>query len=291
MPAFVGVFAALALVGVYLLARYVAAGGGPRTGPWCGLLVLVVVVLSATALIVSIYYRMPTVWVVTLVTAAAAAVALLVRIGMDVRWQPSRAVATVAMLLVADAMLVFAMIALPPGQTLVPLFETSAQQMAEADGFGVLLAPGEQMFTEYKPITKIDESGGGVQIQYERFTLLERAAKGPLDHAALRKALAAGVDPLTAGGARITDDATYAELEVDGRPALGVEYGDRNAVEKQGIGDESVRVLAFERDGVEVRIYSHGWMQYEPSNDTYTQVDALSLDELLRIAVSLEPRE
>ena len=288
MPVAIGFIALIALGGTYLLARHVAADGGPRTGLWAGLLVVIVVAVSFAAQIVSIYYRPPIGWLIALALAAVGAVALFIRIGRDVQWRGSRVAAVVGMLVVADITLVLAMIALPFGSMLVPLFEASAQQMAEADGFDILLAPDETMFTEYKPITKLDaDAGGGVQVQYEHFTLLERKADGPLDHTALGRVLASGVDPLVTGGPRITDDAAYTETTVDGRPALGVEYADRNAVEKQGMAHESVRVLAFERDGVEVRIFSHGWQRFDPDTGAYTQVDALSFDELLRIAASL----
>ena len=185
-----------------------------------------------------------------------------------------------------------ALMFLPMGGLLRPVFETAAGQIADENGFVLLLPPGEEFITEYNPVGEIE--GEGVSLEYRGFTIQERSAEGALDSDALRSILAEGTSPIGEGGPPITSSASYETFEVSGSPALGVEYDDSMAAEKQNLGVEKVRALVFERDGVEVRIYSHGWMEYEGGTgveERYTPVDAMSFDDMLAIAGSLEPLE
>jgi len=291
MSAISGVVALAILAGAVALGWFVAKGGRPRTALWCLLLGVATAVSLFVAQIVQIQYRPTAVWLVALAAGLVAVVALFVRIGADVSWDRTRVIALVGMVLVVLVAFVFSAIAMPTGDLFIPLFETRAQQMADAQGFDVLLAPDEQMFTEYLPITEVESADGGVQIQYERFTLVERAVDGALSLEGMRAALAPGTEPLGPGSVRVEQDARYDTTIVDGMPALIVEYKDRSSAEKGSLGIEDIRVLAFAPDGVLVILYSHGWMQYEPEDESYTPVDALSADELVGIAESLTPLE
>lgn len=288
MEAIFGVVALLILAGAAALGWFVARGGRRWTGLSCILLGVSTAVTLTIVQIVQIHYRPPAMWLIALAAGAAAMMVLFVRIGADVGWARSRVIALVGMVLVVMLAYLFTAIAMPPGDLFVPLFETRAQQMAEEQGFQVLLAPDDRMFTEYMPITEVEPPGEGVIIEYERFTLAEREAEGALDEEALRTILAPGAEPLGPGSVRIESDASYRSITVDGAPALIVESKDRTSAEKGLLGVEDIRMLAFSRDGVLVTVYSHGWMKYEPDG-TYTPVDALSADELVRVAASLRP--
>lgn len=291
MSAIFGVVALAILAGAVVLGWFVAKGGSPRTALWCVLLGVATAATLFVAQIVQIYSRPPAVWLIALAVGLIAMVALFIRIGADTSWKGARIVALVGMVLVVIVAFVFSAMAMPTGNLFVPLFELRAQQMAEAQGFEVLLAPDEQMFTEYLPVTEITSADGGVQIQYERFTLVERAVEGGLGEEELHAVLAPGTEPLGPGSARVEQDARYETTFVQGGLALIANYADRSTAEKGSLGIEEIRVLAFARDGVLVLIYSHGWMDYEPEGESYTPVDALSADELVRIAESLAPLE
>ncbi|MHB1137168.1 MAG: hypothetical protein ACYC1X_10315, partial [Coriobacteriia bacterium] len=250
MSAIFGVVALAILAGAVVLGWFVAKGGSPRTALWCVLLGVVTAATLFVAQIVQIYYQPPAVWLIALAVGLIAMVALFIRIGADVGWKGARIVALVGMVLVVLAALLFSAIALPTGNLFIPLFELRAQQMAEAQGFEVLLAPDEQMFTEYLPVTEITSVDGGVQIQYERFTLVERAVEGGLGEEELHAVLAPGTEPLGPGSVRVEQDARYETTFVQGGLALIANYADRSTAEKGSLGIEEIRVLAFARDGV-----------------------------------------
>lgn len=290
MSAIFAVVALAILAGAVALGRFVAKAGGPRTWLWCLLLGAVVAATLFVAQIVQILYRPTAPWLIALAAGLIAAVALFIRIGADVSWRGARVAALAGMVLVVIVALGFTAVAMPAGDLFVPLFEARAQQMAEAQGFQVLLAPDERLFTEYLPVTEAESADGGVQIEYERFTLLERAVDGSFGEEELHAVLAPGTEPLGPGSVRVEQDARYESAAVDGERALIATYADRTTAEKGLLGIEEVRVLASVREGVLVIVYSHGWMDYQP-DETYTPVDALSSDELVRIAASLEPVE
>lgn len=285
-----GVFALIAVAVVVVLARVIARGGGPRTSLWLALLALSVVLGSFLASIAAVYHRMPVGWIAILVLAAAVLVALFVRVGRDLSWHVGRLFGVAGLLVATLVLATLAMMFLPMGGLLIPVFETAAAQIADENGFTLLLPPGEEFITDYNPIREID--GEGVSLEYKGFTIQERNAEGALDEDALRSVLDEGTSPIGDGGPPIPGSATYEVFEVGNDPALGVEYDDSMAAEKQSLGVETVRVLALERDGVEVRIYSHGWMEYEGgtgAQERYTPVDAMPFEEMLAIARSLEP--
>lgn len=288
MAALFAVVALVILAGAAALGWLVAKGGRPRTGLLCVLLGLATAVTLFVAQIVQIQYRPTVPSLVALGAGLIAMMALFIAIGRDVGWKGARLAALAGMMAVVVVAFVFIAMAMPSGDLFVPLFESRAQQMAAEQGFGALLARDEAMFTEYLPVTEMGP-GDGVQIQYERFTLVERAVDGAPSLDDLRTALAPGTEVLGPGSVRVEQDARYETTIVQGRPALTVEYKDRSTAEKTSFGIEDVRVLAFARDGVLVIVYSHGWMEYEPEGDIYTPVDALATDELVMIAESLEP--
>lgn len=287
-----GIFGLLALVVIVVLARILARSGGQRTMLWLILLALSVATGAFLSQFAFIYHRMPVGWIVILVLAAAVIVTLFVRVGRDLSWRAGRLGGVAGLLVVTLVLSTLVMMFMPMSEQLMPIFKTTAGQIAEDHGFTLLLPPDESFITEYNPITEL--KGEGVSLEYAGFTLQERTAEGALDAGALRSILDEGTLPIGEGSPPVTDSATYEEFEVAGAPALGVEYEDTMAAEKQNLGLEAVRVLVFERDGVEVRIFSHGYMRYEgqeSGEERYTPVDAMPFEDMLAIAESLEPIE
>lgn len=174
MAALFAVVALVILAGAAALGWLVAKGGRPRTGLLCVLLGLIIAATLFVAQIVQIQYRPTVPSLVALGAGLIAMMALFIAIGRDVGWKGARLAALAGMMAVVVVAFVFIAMAMPSGDLFVPLFESRAQQMAEEQGFEVLLARDEAMFTEYLPVTEMGP-GDGVQIQYERFTLVERA--------------------------------------------------------------------------------------------------------------------
>ncbi len=288
MSALLGVVALVMLVGAVALGWFVSKGGRPRTGLLCLLLGVVTVATLFLLQVAQILYRPSAVVMAALGAGLIAMVVLFISIGKDVDWKAVRVAALVGVVLVVMGTFLFGAIAMPTGDLFVPLLEARARQMAEDQGFDVLLAPEETMFTEYLPVTEVG-SGEGVQIQYERFTLTERVADVDPGEGGLREVLAPGAEPLGPGSVRVEPDADYDAVSVNGELGLIATYKDRSTAEKSSFGIEDIRVLAFVRDGVLVTVYSQGRMEYQPKDDIYTPVDALVADELVRVAETLEP--
>lgn len=288
MPYVIAVVGLAALVAAVLLVRYVGTGGGPKTMLWAALLPLATALAMLLFQVASIYYRMPFFWIAVLVLALLATLALVVRVGLDVQWKPLRVVAMFGSMLLALVLIIAVLIAAPTGRIFVPIFEVRGQQIAEASGFTVLYPAGEQLRVDYLPIDTIGKPSRGVSINYDRFLLQERKGEGQLTHAQLEKRAAAGEDPMELGRG-LPSSAKYEAFEVDGNPALGVEF-----MENEGMpGKSSVsRMLLFEKDGVDVRMLSTSEMRYTGTSkgvENYEPVDALSFEELVRIGKSLEP--
>jgi hypothetical protein len=223
-------------------------------------------------------------------------IALFVQTARDLSWKPLPMFGVVGVLVGALILTTMAMIALPSGGLMKPLFEIRAQQIAEEAGFDVLVPVGIEPETDFGlPVNAVGDVEG-VSLHYSWLTLVERAANGPLDYADLKALMPAGADPLGLedvnqgrGGSGVPEDAEYVELEVDGRPALGVAYKSVTE-EKPGPGaiPDPLNALIFESDGVEVRMLSQGGMDYQ-SDGSYVQRPPLTFDELIELAESLEP--
>ncbi|MRR12819.1 hypothetical protein EG835_10240 [bacterium] len=189
--------------------------------------------------------------------------------------------------------LTFTLIAVPLGGLFMPLFEARAQQIAEANGFDALLPTDVEMNLDAGLPVDETERGDGLAIGYDRFTLAQRAATGALGYEYLEARVEPGQYPVgdIGPGSAIPQDAEYLELEVDAAPAIGVSY--RAVTEEKAddlTGTDSVNVLIFERDGVEVVLYSQGFMEYQ-SDGSYQPRDPLPFDELIEIAETLAPIE
>lgn len=287
-----GMFGLFMIVAVIALSLLLARGARPRAALWLALLAASVAIAAFLSQFAFIYHRMPVGWIVVLALSAAVVISLFVLVGRSLSWKAGRMIGVAGMLFVTLVLSAFVAMFMPGGERLEPIFKTSAAQIAEDHGFTLLVPPDEEFIADYNPVTEL--KGEGVSLQYERFTLQERAADGPLGEEALRSLLAAGTLPIGEGSPPITDSAIYEVFEVAGSPAVGVEYEDLMTAEKKNLGVEMVRVLVFERDGAEVRIFSHGHMRYdgqENGQDRYTPVDAMPFEEMLRIAGSLEPVE
>lgn len=290
MPIIAGAIVVAALVGIVLIIRYVSAGGDSRTALWCVLLGLAAMVSSILGQIASIYYTMPIGWIVIVAAAVLVTLALFVLVGKSVAWQLPRVFGTAGFVVLSLAVLTVALIAAPSGRALTPFFEARAQQIAEANDFDVLMPAGAELDTDYGlPVGEADE--GGVSLGYKRFIIVERKAAGSPGYPELRDEVAAGTKPIgdVGPGSAIPGDAEYTELEVGDSPAVGVSY---TAVTEEkldnALGTDPIHILVFERDGVEVVVFSQGYMEYRP-DETYTPRPPLSFDELIELAESLEP--
>ncbi len=294
----IGGIAVVAIAGLAMLMRAVARAGGPRTVLWLALLAIGVGIASVLGQIAQIYFRLPLGWIVVLVLAAIVLIALFLQAARDVSWKPLPVFGVVGVMLGALILTMLLLIALPSGRFFTPLFEIRAQQIGEAAGFEVLVPATLELDTdEGMPVSVIGDAEG-IEIGYDWLTLVERPADAPLGYADLRNLVPPGSDPLgfegeDAGrrGPGVPEDAEYVELEVDGRPALGVAYA---AVTEEkvvaGTIPDPLNVLIFERDGVLVRLLSQGGMDYQPDG-SYTQRAALTFDELVELAESLTPLE
>lgn len=287
----VGVVIALAaLVGMALLVRFIGTGE-PRVALWAALLVMATMIAAVLAQMASIYYKTPIGWIVAVAASLMVWVVLFWIVGAAVGWKVSHVVALVALVLLSFVALTVLMIAVPSGTLLTPLFEARAEQIANANDFDVLLPVDAQMNTDAgMPVDDTDD-GTGVSVSYGGFVLTERKAASPLGRSDLKKLVSAGAKPVgdIGPGSAIPQDAEYTELEVDGSPALGVSY--RAATEEKMddlLGTDPINVLVFERDGVEVVLYSQGYLEYQSDGSSVPR-PPLSLDELTVVGESLEP--
>lgn len=288
----IGFIGLAALAGTVLLVRYIAAGDS-RLMLWTVLLALATALASLLGQLASIYYKLPWGWVVVIAAALLVVTSLVWLVGTSGGWKTRRIVAIVALMLLSTITLMFVMIAVPSGALMMPLFDARAQQIAEANGFDILLPADLDMDTDAGLPVGVTSDGEGVSLGYKRFILVERKADGAIGYAELEALVAPGERPAgdVGPGSLIARDAEYTELEVEGRPAIGVSY--QAATEEKAddlLGTDSVNILVFERDGVLVVLYSQGYMEYQP-DETYTRREALSFDELTGVGESLEPLE
>lgn len=291
--------ALVALLGIALLLWFIGRGAGKLTVVWAVMLVLAAGIAVLVWLVSGIYYQMPPGWIVALASAVLVVIALVVMVGKSVAWKGTTVAAALGLVFFTFAITVLALIFFPLGTYFAPVFEVRGQQIAEEAGFTVLYAEGYDFKFDYNPI---DALGGkpaeGLNIRYEGFELRERVSGEMLAMADLEEILASGEDPFDYG-APIHSDATYEEFEVEGRPALGVEYAvDPTGAPGKPGGDTGkqgmIRVLVFERDGVLVLLRSEGAMEYQGGfgeNERYDYVEAMTFDELVAVADSLAPIE
>jgi hypothetical protein len=232
-----------------------------------------------------------------LASAVLVALALFVMVGKSVAWKLPKVLAAAGLVVFSFIVMLIVLIALPLGEHFVPVFEVRGQQIAEEAGFTALYAQGYDLKLDYLPVDVLGDRGApeGLNIQYEGFTIQERASEGDVTVDEWRGILATGEDPLGSGMAIPADTATE-EFSINGVPALGMEFLQGAGGEK-GLpaGKQSqVRILAFARDGVQVLIFSEGAMEYQGgvgANERYEYVEPVDFTELVAIAKSLKPLE
>jgi hypothetical protein len=296
MP-YVIIVVALALVAsVVALVWFTVRGVAPeeRGGVAIRAVVFIAVVFIAfvASMLAPIFYRIPSGVVAGLVVlwvAAGLAAAWLVR-ALD---RGAKTYARVAGMLIATILAATALMMVSPLGAPVALFEVRAAQIAEASGFGLLVPEGAEMITDYLPVTALAAPDAGVSIEYERFTLQERPAKGEAAEADLRALVAPGESPL--GQAEVSRDASVTALTVKGRPAVGVTFVQvpKEAAVKPMSSADTATVLVCQVDGVDVRLESHATDRYsgprEGGGANFEHVPALSVAELAAIAETLAP--
>ncbi|RJQ51635.1 MAG: hypothetical protein C4521_12120 [Actinobacteria bacterium] len=279
-----------AFAGAVVLARFVAKGmaGAPRRGILLTtLFALAVFVADALASYLSVYYVKPIGWILAAaVSVAAAAAALFVTLGRGVRWKPPRVLALMGLGLVSTVLFGILAMALS-GVVDPPLpYATRARQIAEANGFEVLMPPGERLQTESLPIEPLPAPDAGVSLAYEHFMLEERkagsgSAKGAFD-VRLRTMLTAEADEVEVTTATVL-----------GAPALCAEYRAAPPEGAQGAAYapkfQRETVLIFELRGVEVRLRSFSGER--ESGGRFVPFRSLTTSELAAIAGTLRPFE
>jgi hypothetical protein len=254
--------------------------------------VAVVAVAFVASMLAPVLYRVPAGVLAGLAAAWVAA-------GIAAAWlvralgPAAKTYARVAGMLLATVFAATALMMVSPLGAPVALFEVRAAQIAEASGFGLLVPEGAEMVTDYLPVTALAAPDAGVSIEYERFTLQERPAKGEAAEADLRALVAPGESPL--GQAEVSRDASVTVLAVNGRPAVGVTFVQvpKEAAVKPMSSADTVTVLVCQVDGVDVRLESHATDRYsgprEGGGANFEHVPALGVPELAAIAETLAP--
>lgn len=154
----------------------------------------------------------------------------------------------------------------------------AAAQLAKNDGFTALFPADER--PRLGEGAQAQESDGGIYMNYSRFELLERPASGATEQELVGR-VSDGSTPLGNMGVSVEPGGNVATLTVNGQLAAANEYsytfplGDPNGKKRDAV------VLAFEEDGVDVRMMS----------GTPGASDKLSLEELVDIAESMKPLE
>ena len=239
----------------------------------------------------SITYIWPVSWIVGVSILAVGSVVLIVFIGRDVRFRPLRLVAVAGLVLMA-AMMFGNLVSWNIEYAFTePLYVTRAEQIAKANGFKALLAPGQHFAFDYGYLVGTPPgSKEGLQIDYEDApTVQERKASGA-SAAELKKLVEAGARPY--GGdsdIEIPADAKVTTLTVQGQPAVAAEWTfiPPEAVKPGAVQSVTNQVLVFELDGVEVRVFA----ETEQMDSGAGQRSGTTLDDVVRFAESLRAAE
>lgn len=290
-----GVAAAAAVVFLVIgVGKYSTAGDGSASWLAAGFAVAAFVAVYVLNL-ATVNYTMPVGWTAALVAAVVLPVGLFWLTGRRVGWKRPAILMLIGILIASVVLFVVLAFTDVMGAAIQPLFRARAQQIATAQGFIALLPPDEDMdTTSGRPVDPLGSGPGGAArtglwMSYERFRLEERKSEGVLDDAALRSLVTPGAEPVE--GVGIPADATVTTLQVKGVPAIGVRLETSPigaGFEKSGVPNVPVAVLITTIDGTEVRISSWGGEEWS-SDRGATRFDALSLEELVAIAESLEP--
>lgn len=282
----IGGITLVALAGAVALARFIAKSstwGAGRGALLAAAYVLAVLVTAAVGSYTSIYYVKPVGLILAVAASAAVLIALFVTLGRGLRWEPLRVVALVGLAFVS--MVFFGISVMGLSGLVEPPFPytTRARQIAEANGFSVLMPRDQELQTDSLPIDPLPAPDKGVWLAYETFELEERkagvgSAKGPLE-ARLREA--------------ITDTATEVSVKtatVGGTPAVVAEY---RIPPPEGVSGSEFAPkfqretkLIFERDGVEVRLRSSAGERERDGE--FVPFPSLTTAELVAIAETLE---
>ncbi len=284
----------VALAGAAALVYFIGKGSARgRTRTTCLAIGLAVAFAVFVALfnVASVYYRMPVGWMIALGAAGVAVIALFVLVGMDVKWRASRVLAMVGLLVATGIALGAFAMAVPGGSWLQPIYATRAKQIAEANGFTAYLPTSRTLPTDVLPVDALESPDAGLQLSYQDFWIRERKAPAATTDADLGKLVAPGVSPMGEDGPKVPAGATPTTYTVLGKPAVGIEYtysptgGPAGGSAKQ----MTSAVLVLQLDGTRV------WMVSESgereSKGTWVPFENLSLDELVKIAATLEPAQ
>ena len=285
-----GIIGLLALGATVLLIRGIGRKAVSRSGAVVAMAAVFAIASAVSVIIlfgVQILHELTTGWTVAVVGIVVVLLGLSIAIARAVRWKPLPVLALLGVWVCAFvAVAVFAMTGISES-LMVPVFQTTIQQMAEEAGFTALVPPGYDLdLDEGNPLSAIDEPGGGLEIRYEDLTLAERPAAGTLDD--LEALVAPGGAPIS--GVRVPSGTDVEETSVLGHPAFGVTLDNTPWASAAKPGGESATVLVTIIDDVEVRLVSFGHPNTQPDGTSST-VEALTVGELAELAESLESLE
>lgn len=293
MAFIIGAFGLFALAGAIVLVRFIGKGSETRQArtTWLAAAFAVAsVVALGTFSFASVYFRMPSAWIVALAAAGLVALRLFTLVGMDVRWQWRRVLALVGLFVLTGIAFGAIVMIVPGGAMIQSLYATRTQQIAEEYGFTALLPTSQEMPTDYLPVETLAKPDEGLSITYNDFWLQERKAAKAMTQADLEQLVAPGV-ALMGDGPGIPADAKLSTHSVRDQPAVAVEYSYVPGRVSAGAAKspENAVGLVFELDGVEVRMLSESGQRED--NGEWEPFASLTVNELLTIAGTFEPVE
>ncbi len=282
-----GVLALAGIVALITLLGRRSARNRARTTSLGAAFVVALAVAFALLNVVSVLYAPSLLLQAGLAVAGLIAFGLFVLVGEDIAWGAIGLLELVGLALVT--LVALGALGMSGVVDVTPLFDARASQIADASGFVALLPAEREFKTDYQPIEPLPQPDAGFSAEFEDFWLHERAIAGTMDISELEKALAEGETPMGAHLPPIPGHAGVSRHTIKDQPVAVAEYSQtaENAAGQQA--KYNTVILVFQLGGVEIRMASQGGER--ESRGEWVPYDALTVDELLAIAATLEPVE
>jgi hypothetical protein len=232
----------------------------------------------------SVYYATPASWIAAIGLSGLAVVILFGLVGADVGWRPLVAVALVGLSVVTFVLVLALGLngVLPGSQPSTQLLDVRAAQIAQADGFTVLIPASQSFQTDGLPVDALPAPDKGVSLSYERFTIEERKAGTGQATGSLEDRLAAAF-PGRPSKTNVTTPT------VQGQPAVTAEFDflPETGADFSRPTTEHGALVIFVSGRVEVRLMSRSGVRQ--NNGRSVRFSNLTAQELLGIAETLRP--
>lgn len=276
----------LLLVAAAFLVRFLMkqAINPARTAVLGGAFVVAAFVATAVIALGSVNFRIPVGWLIGMAASAAITVVLAIMLGREVRWRVAGIVAGVMLFMIGSTAFGAIMTANLWPEIPRALYDARMQQIADAYGFTPFVPADERLPTDMLPVEAVSAREAMV-LSYQPFRILERQADEDEPSAdELRAVLAAGEAPF--GDIEVPDHAEYTDLDIQGRPAAGVEFESQGPATMDSAKRETVAMLAVVLDGTLVVMSSNA---YESLIDgEWVPFEAVPVVDLARTADRLE---